>query len=178
MKQDVDKSLVEQAKQGDNEAFDVLASKYRSKIMHLLSRLIDDPNEVLDLTQETFIHAFKSLSTFRGDSVFYTWLYRIAINTAKNYLKLQEHRVPNIDIDIDTIDLGHEHEHLEESKTPESILMRDEMETAVMNVLMKLPQDLRTCIMLREIAGLSYEQIAQKLNCPVGTVRSRISRAR
>lgn len=175
---DVDRYLVLEAQQGDKEAFDILAMKYRPKLMHLLNRYVDDPNEVLDLTQETFIHAYKAIHSFRGDSAFYTWLYRIAINLAKNYLKLMQHRVPNIDIDIDSINNGFTDTHLEENKTPENIFMSNEMENALMKIFMKLPKDLRTCIMLREIAGLSYEQIAKKLSCPVGTVRSRLSRAR
>lgn len=175
---EVDQLLVERAQGGDQHAFDQLVSKYQRKLGRLLSRFIRDPAEVEDVAQEAFIKAYRALPSFRGDSAFYTWLYRIGINTAKNHLVSRGRRPSNQDIDIvDAEQFGHT-EHLSDVDTPESLLLSDEIKQKVGEVIARLPPDLRQAIVLRELEGLSYEEIAEAMDCPIGTVRSRIFRAR
>ncbi len=176
--QTVDQSLVERVQKGDKSAFDVLVRKYQHKVVKLISRYIKDPDEALDVSQEAFIKAYRALPNFRGDSAFYTWMYRIAINTAKNYLVAQGRRLPNVDIEAQEAEQFEGANTLKEFATPEQLLQRDEIEETVFSTIEKLPEDLKTAITLREIDGLSYEEIAEAMSCPVGTVRSRIFRAR
>lgn len=176
--QTVDQELVERVQRGDKKAFDVLVLKYQHKIIKLISRYISDPAEVFDVAQEAFIKAYRALPKFRGESAFYTWLYRIAINTAKNYLVSQGRRPPETDIDAEEAEQYEGVSGLKEYATPENVLAKDEVEKAVFSAIEQLPQDLRTAITLRELEGLSYEEIANAMDCPVGTVRSRIFRAR
>ncbi len=173
-----DQALVERVQAGDKAAFDLLVLKYQSKVINLISRYIRDSSEVLDVTQEAFIKAYRALPNFRGDSAFYTWLYRISINTAKNYLVAQGRRPPRSDIDATEAEQYDGAGDLREYATPERLLMRDEIERTVIEAIEQLPEDLRTAITLRELEGLSYEEIAEAMGCPVGTVRSRIFRAR
>ena len=175
---EADQALVERVQRGDKKAFDLLVLKYQHKVANLISRYIRDQAEVLDVTQEAFIKAYRALSNFRGDSAFYTWLYRIAINTAKNHLAAQARRPPGDDIEADTaeqMDLGG---RLKETGTPERMALQREIAQTIQAALDELPDDLRTAIMLRELEGLTYEEIAQAMDCPIGTVRSRIFRAR
>lgn len=176
--QTVDQALVERVQKGDKTAFDVLVRKYQHKVVKLISRYIKDPDEALDVSQEAFIKAYRALPNFRGDSAFYTWMYRIAINTAKNYLVAQGRRLPNVDIEAQEAEQFEGASTLKEYATPERLLQRDEIEQTVFSAIEKLPEDLKTAITLREIDGLSYEEIAEAMACPVGTVRSRIFRAR
>ena len=174
----IDQELVVRVQQGDKKAFDLLVLKYQQKITNLISRYIRDPHEVLDVTQEAFIKAYRALPKFRGDSAFYTWLYRIAINTAKNYLVAQGRRPPTDDVEAETaeqMDIGI---RLKETGTPENHVLTDEISRTVQKAIDDLPEDLRTAIILRELEGMSYEEIANAMSCPVGTVRSRIFRAR
>lgn len=176
---ELDQVLVERAQRGDKTAFDLLVSKYQRKLTRLLSRLVRDPGEVEDVTQEAFIKAYRALPSFRGDSAFYTWLYRIGINTAKNYLVATGRRPPTAtehdSTDAEGFDDG---EQLRDINTPESILMSRQIADTVNLAMSGLPEELRSAITLREIEGLSYEEIAAAMNCPIGTVRSRIFRAR
>ncbi|HEB95304.1 MAG TPA: RNA polymerase sigma factor RpoE [Sedimenticola thiotaurini] len=175
---EVDQELVSRVQRGDKKAFDLLVLKYQQKVANLISRYVRDPSETLDVTQEAFIKAYRALPNFRGDSAFYTWLYRIAINTAKNYLVAQGRRPPGSDVDAETaeqLDVG---TRLKEHATPEHHLLTDELAETVKQAMDDLPEDLRTAITLRELEGLSYEEIARAMDCPVGTVRSRIFRAR
>jgi len=175
---EVDQALVERVQRGDKKAFDLLVLKYQQKVANLVSRYIRDPGETLDVTQEAFIKAYRALGNFRGESAFYTWLYRIAINTAKNYLVAQARRPPGTDVDAETaeqLDVGI---RLREYNTPENHLLQDELAETVAEAMNDLPEDLRTAIMLRELEGMSYDEIAKAMGCPVGTVRSRIFRAR
>lgn len=176
--QKVDQALVERVQRGDKKAFDILVLKYQHKITKLISRYIRDHSEVLDVAQEAFIKAYRALPRFRGDSAFYTWMYRIAINTAKNHLVAQGRRMPNVDIDAQEAEQFEGAMGLKEQATPEHLLLRDEVESTIFSAIEQLPEDLRTAITLREIEGLSYEEIAEAMDCPVGTVRSRIFRAR
>lgn len=176
--QSVDQALVERTQRGDKAAFDVLVLKYQHKVIKLVARYVKDPEEVLDVSQDAFIKAYRAISRFRGDSAFYTWMYRIAINTAKNYLVAKKRRLPSIDIDIQDAEQFEGESNLKDYATPEQMLQRDEVEKVVLAAVEQLPQDLRTAITLRELEGLSYEEIAQAMSCPVGTVRSRIFRAR
>lgn len=174
----VDKELVERVQQGDKKAFDLLVLKYQQKVANLVSRYIRDPSETLDVTQEAFIKAYRAIPNFRGDSAFYTWLYRIAINTAKNFLVARGRRPPGTDVAAEAaeqLDMG---SRLKEFATPESHLLEEELARTVSDAIEALPEDLRTAIVLRELEGLSYEEIAKAMECPVGTVRSRIFRAR
>jgi RNA polymerase sigma-70 factor (ECF subfamily) len=176
---EIDQQLVERVQRGDKRAFDLLVSKYQRKIFRLLSRLIRDPAEVEDVAQEAFIKAYRALPNFRGDSAFYTWLYRIAINTAKNHLVSQGRRAPtSTEADIEEAETFDDAEHLRDLNTPDSMLLTKQVAEAVNRAIDQLPEDLRTAIVLREIEGLSYEEIAESMNCPIGTVRSRIFRAR
>jgi RNA polymerase sigma-70 factor, ECF subfamily len=176
---EIDQQLVERAQRGDKRAFDLLVTKYQRKLGRLLSRFIRDPAEVEDVAQEAFIKAYRALPSFRGDSAFYTWLYRIGINTAKNYLVALGRRAPTVtEFDSDEAESFEGGEQLRDINTPESMLMSKEIGSTVNAAMEDLPEDLRTAITLREIEGLSYEEIASIMNCPIGTVRSRIFRAR
>ncbi len=173
-----DQELVERAQAGDKRAFDLLVLKYQQKVAGLIARYLRDPNEVQDVAQEAFIKAYRALSGFRGESAFYTWLYRIAINAAKNHLASRGRRPPKDDMEMEVaeqLDLGG---RLREMGTPESHLLSEEIGRTVHQALEELPEDLRTAIVLRELEGLSYEEIALAMDCPIGTVRSRIFRAR
>jgi RNA polymerase sigma-70 factor (ECF subfamily) len=173
-----DRELVERVKQGEKKAFDLLVQKYQFKIVKLVSRYVHDPSESMDVAQEAFIKAYRALPGFRGDSAFYTWLYRIAINTAKNHLVAMGRRPPSSDIDAQDAEQFAGDSLLKEIATPEHLLLKDEIEQVVYKAIEDLPEDLRTAITLRELEGLSYEEIAQSMGCPIGTVRSRIFRAR
>jgi RNA polymerase sigma-70 factor, ECF subfamily len=176
---EVDQQLVERAQRGDKRAFELLVVKYQRKLGRLLSRLIRDPAEVEDVTQEAFIKAYRALPSFRGDSAFYTWLYRIGINTAKNYLVALGRRAPtSTGFDHEEAEGFEDAEQLRDSNTPETELSGKQVAATVNKAVAALPEDLRTAITLREIEGLSYEEIANVMNCPIGTVRSRIFRAR
>jgi len=176
---EVDQQLVERAQRGDKRAFELLVSKYQRKLSRLLSRFIRDSTEVEDVTQEAFIKAYRALPTFRGDSAFYTWLYRIGINTAKNYLVAMRRRAPTTtDIDSEEAEGFEDGDQLRDLNTPENELASRQIAETVNQALAELPEELRTAIALREIEGLSYEDIANVMNCPIGTVRSRIFRAR
>jgi RNA polymerase sigma-70 factor (ECF subfamily) len=175
---DIDQALVERVQRGDKRAFDILVLKYQQKVANLISRYIRDPSEVLDVTQEAFIKAYRALPNFRGDSAFYTWLYRVAINTAKNHLAALSRRPPQDDIEAETAEQMDTGTRLKEQDTPEHLAMQDEMAHTIKQAMDDLPDELRTAITLREIEGLSYEDIAQAMDCPIGTVRSRIFRAR
>lgn len=174
----VDKVLVERAQRGDKKAFDALVRKYQHKIVKLVSRYVRDPNETQDVTQEAFIKAYRALGKFRGDSAFYTWLYRIAINAAKNYLVAQGRRPPDTDVDAADAVYYEGAAALKSNSSPERLALKDEIERTIYEAIDELPEDLRTAITLRELEGLSYEEIAQAMDCPIGTVRSRIFRAR
>jgi len=177
---EIDQQLVERAQRGDKRAFDLLVVKYQRKLARLLSQFIHDAAEVEDVTQETFIKAYRSLSSFRGDSAFYTWLYRIGINTAKNFLVAQKRRASTTtnEFDIEAAENFEEGNQLRELNTPENELMSKQIAQTVHQALQALPEELRSAITLREIEGLSYEEIASIMSCPTGTVRSRIFRAR
>lgn len=174
----LDRDLVQRVQKGDKNAFDLLVRKYQYKIIKLISRYVSDPSEALDVSQEAFLKAYRALPGFRGDSAFYTWLYRIAINTAKNYLVAQGRRPPGSDIDAQEAEQYEGESQLKEYETPERLLLKDEIAATVFKVIEELPEDLRTAITLRELEGMSYEEIAQTMGCPIGTVRSRIFRAR
>ncbi len=174
----VDKELVTRVQNGDKKAFDILVLKYQHKVAKLISRYIRDSDEVQDVTQEAFIKAYRALPGFRGDSAFYTWLYRISVNTAKNYLISRSRRPPSVDVDAEDAEQFESASALKEFATPERLLFKSEIEKTVFDAIDRLPSDLRTAITLRELEGLSYEEIAQSMDCPVGTVRSRIFRAR
>lgn len=176
--QQVDQLLVERVQRGDKKAFDTLVLKYQLRIIKLVSRYIRDHSEVQDVAQEAFIKAYRALPRFRGDSAFYTWLYRIAINTAKNHLVARGRRMPNVDIDAQEAEQFEGAEGLKDQATPEQLAAKDQLEATIFSAMEQLPDDLRTAITLREIDGLSYEEIAEAMACPVGTVRSRIFRAR
>jgi RNA polymerase sigma-70 factor (ECF subfamily) len=174
----IDQALVERVQKGDKQAFDILVTKYQNKIIQLVNRYVHDPEEARDVAQEAFIKAYKAVGRFRGDSAFYTWLYRIAINTAKNHLVAGGRRPPNIDIDAQDAEQYDGAMGLKEYATPERLLFKDEIQALIARAIDELPDDLRTAIILRELEGLSYEEIAQTMDCPIGTVRSRIFRAR
>ncbi|TXG78890.1 MAG: RNA polymerase sigma factor RpoE [Rhodocyclaceae bacterium] len=176
---EVDQQLVERAQRGDKQAFGLLVSKYQRKLVRLLSRLIRDPAEVEDVAQEAFIKAYRALPSFRGDSAFYTWLYRIGINTAKNHLVSQGRRAPTTtEFDSEEAESFEDGEQLRDINTPERVLLSKQIGETVNSAMEALPEELRTAIVLREIEGLSYEEIAGIMDCPIGTVRSRIFRAR
>ena len=178
MAEDTDKELVKRVQKGDQVAFDLLFARYQSRILNLVSRYVRDSEEVQDVTQEAFIKAYRALPKFRGESAFYTWLYRIAINTAKNYLVARSRRPPSTDVDVDDADHRDDADMLRDVENPEAALSRDQLKATIHQALADLPDDLRSALTLREFDGLSYEQIAEVLECPVGTVRSRIFRAR
>lgn len=176
---EVDQQLVERVQNGDKHAFDLLVTKYQRKLGRLLSRFIRDPTEVEDVTQEAFIKAYRALPGFRGDSAFYTWLYRIGINTAKNHLVAMGRRAPtSTGMDAEEAESLESGDQLRDLNTPENQMMSRQVGETVNQTLQELPEELRTAITLREIEGLSYEEIATVMQCPVGTVRSRIFRAR
>ena len=173
-----DQELVERVKRGDKTAFDLLVIKYQQRIVNLVSRFVKDHSDAQDVTQEAFIKAYRALPKFRGDSAFYTWMYRIAVNTAKNYLAVQSRRPMGTDQDISEIEQIEGNTALRDYATPEHMLLRDEIQETVINAIEGLPDDLKMAITLREVEGLSYEEIATAMDCPIGTVRSRIFRAR
>ncbi|PCJ44294.1 MAG: RNA polymerase sigma factor RpoE [Moraxellaceae bacterium] len=175
---EADQQLVERVKKGDKRAFDLLVGKYQHKVLSIVGRFVNDPDEAKDVSQEAFIKAYRALPNFRGDSAFYTWIYRIAVNTAKNYLVARSRRPPGSDVDVADAEFYDGGAVLHEITTPESQLMTDELEAMVYKALSDLPDDLRTAVTLREFDGLSYEEIAEVMDCPVGTVRSRIFRGR
>ncbi|SFG45132.1 MULTISPECIES: RNA polymerase sigma factor RpoE [Neptunomonas] len=175
---DIDQQLVERVQAGDKRAFDLLVGKYQHKIIGLVGRYVYDHHEAMDIAQEAFIKAYRALPRFRGDSAFYTWLYRIAINTAKNHLVSRSRRTPDVDVDVADAEYFDGGDELRELENPENSLFRDELELVVKKALDQLPQDLRSALTLREFDGMSYEDIALVMDCPVGTVRSRIFRAR
>jgi RNA polymerase sigma-70 factor (ECF subfamily) len=175
---EVDQALVLRVQQGDKAAFDLLVRKYQHKIGGLISRYIADWSECQDVAQETFIRAYRALANFRGDSQFYTWLYKIAVNTAKNHLVAQKRRPPSEDIDAGDAVQYQSGDRLRNTDTPEHELLRQEIERTVTDTVDQLPEELRTALSLREVDGLSYEEIAEAMDCPIGTVRSRIFRAR
>lgn len=176
--QDLDEALVARVQSGDKRAFDLLVRKYQSKVISVISRYISDWSECQDVAQETFIRAFRAMRAFRGDSSFYTWIYKIAVNTAKNYLVSAGRRPPSDDISIDDAVQLEGGARLKDRATPEHELLREEIERTVFATVEQLPDELKAAITLREVDGLSYEEIAQQMNCPIGTVRSRIFRAR
>ena len=173
-----DQELVARVQNGDKRAFDLLVLKYQNKVLKVISRYVGNPADAQDVAQEAFIKAYRSLAGFRGESAFYTWIYRIAINTAKNYLVARGRRPPADDIDASDAEQYDGAHGLKDYATPESLLQRDELQQAVFDAIEGLPEDLRTAITLRELDGLSYEEISEAMGTPVGTVRSRIFRAR
>ena len=176
---EIDQQLVERVQRGDKRAFELLVEKYQRKLARLLSRLIRDPGEVEDVTQEAFIKAYRALPSFRGDSAFYTWLYRIGINTAKNYLVAMGRRAPtSTDVEAEEAEGQEGGELLRDINTPESLLLTKEIGNTVNAAIEALPEELRSAIQLRELEGMSYEEIAKLMDCTIGTVRSRIFRAR
>lgn len=177
--QDLDRQLVERARLGDKRAFELLVEKYQRRLLRLLSRMVREPEEIEDIAQETFIKAYRALPNFRGDAAFYTWLYRIGVNTAKNYLAMRKKAMPTVSEQaIDEDDEPDERLVAQDISTPESELLSKQVALAVNQVVDSLPEELRTAITLREMEGLSYEEIAELMACPIGTVRSRIFRAR
>jgi RNA polymerase sigma-70 factor (ECF subfamily) len=175
---DADQELVRRVQAGDKSAFNVLVLKYQHRVLKLVSRFVSDAAEAEDVAQEAFIKAYRALASFRGDSAFYTWLYRIAINTAKNALVSNRRRPVDFDLDLQDPEQYDRHAKLKEADTPEGVLLTEEIRNVVEHAMEQLPEDLRTAIVLRELEGLSYEEIAEAMDCPVGTVRSRIFRAR
>jgi RNA polymerase sigma-70 factor (ECF subfamily) len=174
----LDQELVERVQSGEKAAFDILVRKYEHKLANVISRYIQDSSEVLDVSQESFIRAYRALPNFRGDSAFYTWLYRIAINTAKNYLVAAGRRPPKDDIDAEEAEQFETGSGLKEYATPERLALKSELAATIQDAIDDLPEELRVAIVLRELEGLSYEEIATAMDCPIGTVRSRIFRAR
>jgi RNA polymerase sigma-70 factor, ECF subfamily len=174
----LDEDLVLRVQRGDRAAFDLLVIKYQHKIIQLVNRYIKDPSEAQDVAQEAFIKAYRALGNFRGDSAFYTWLYRIAINTAKNYLVSRSRRSSDHQVDVQDAEAIENAPQLQGMETPERLLLNQEIINTIKTAIEKLPEEMRTAIMLREFEGMSYEEIAEAMDCPVGTVRSRIFRAR
>jgi RNA polymerase sigma-70 factor (ECF subfamily) len=175
---DNDQELVRRVQAGDQSAFNLLVLKYQHRVLKLVGRFVHDATEAEDVAQEAFLKAYRALSSFRGDSAFYTWLYRIAINTAKNALVSQRRRPVDFDLDLQDPEQFERQAKLKEADTPEGVLLTEEIREVVERAMEQLPEDLRTAIVLRELEGLSYEEIAEAMDCPVGTVRSRIFRAR
>jgi len=174
----LDAELVKRVQTGDKAAFDILVQKYQHKVVNLIARFVSDQTECYDIAQDTFIKAYRAIGNFRGDSQFYTWLYRIAANTAKNHLASRARKSPNYTVDVDDAEHYQGESGLKENTTPENLLLADEIEKTVFRAIDDLPDDLKSAITLREIEGLSYEEIAEVMDCPIGTVRSRIFRAR
>ncbi len=175
---ELDRALVERVQGGDKRAFDLLVRKYQHKVIGLVSRYVKSHAECEDIAQESFIRAWRALGSFRGDSAFYTWLYKIAVNTAKNHLVAMGRRPPTDDIDAEDAVFMAGAERMQDNATPEREMMRQEIEQSVFSTVQALPEELRTAITLREVDGLSYDEIAEAMGCPIGTVRSRIFRAR
>lgn len=175
---DIDQALVERVQRGDKKAFDTLVLKYQQRVANLIGRYVRDQSEVLDVTQEAFIKAYRALPNFRGDSAFYTWLYRVAINTAKNHLAAMSRRPPQDDIEAELAEQTDLGTRLKEQDTPEKLALQEEIAETIKEAVDDLPEELRTAITLRELEGMSYDEIAQAMDCPIGTVRSRIFRAR
>lgn len=173
-----DLALVQRVKQGDRAAFDLLVAKYQHKILNLIMRYVKDPSEAMDVAQEAFLKAYRAVPAFRGDSAFYTWLYRIAINTAKNHLVAARRRPMSLEIELSDSEGFEPFAALRDIDSPESLALTDEIGEVINKAVEALPEELRTAILLREIEGMSYEEIAEAMDCPVGTVRSRIFRAR
>lgn len=178
MNKDTDQQLVERTLSGNQAAFNLLVLRYQHKVAGLISRFVKDPYEVEDVTQEAFIKAYRALQLFRGDSAFYTWLYRIAVNSAKNHLVSRGRRPPSTDFDLDDAELVEDTSALRDIDSPEALLQKADLEELINQAIDELPEDLRTAFTLREFSGLSYEDITEIMDCPVGTVRSRIFRAR
>lgn len=176
--QEIDQQLVERVQQGDQRAFDILVKKYQHKIMSLIARYVKQPGDVADVAQEAFIKAYRALPNFRGESAFYTWLYRIAVNTAKNYLVSRSRKPPSSDIDAQDAEFLDDGHGLKDIASPEHLMMSEQLRQVVMSTIDSLPDDLKQAITLRELDGLGYEEIAITMDCPIGTVRSRIFRAR
>lgn len=173
-----DQELVDRVKNGDKKAFDLLVLKYQYKVMSLVSRYVSDKHEVMDISQESFIKAYRAINNFRGDSAFYTWLYRIAVNTAKNYLVGRNRRPPSSDVALDDDEEHGVFEQLADITAPDALLNKERLESVIYETVESLPEELKAAIRFREFDGFSYEEIAQIMECPVGTVRSRIFRAR
>ncbi len=173
-----DQVLVQRVKAGDKQAYNALVIKYQTRIVNLASRFVRSQHDALDVAQEAFLKAYRALPNFRGESAFYTWLYRIAVNTAKNHLAVQSRRPLEMEQDYTEVEQFNDHDALKEQATPEHLLLTDEIHATVISAIEGLPEDLRMAITLREIEGLSYEEIATVMDCPIGTVRSRIFRAR
>jgi RNA polymerase sigma-70 factor (ECF subfamily) len=173
-----DQLLVERAQRGDRRAFDLLVIKYQQKILKLIMRYVRDQSEALDVSQEAFVKAYRALPGFRGESAFYTWLYRIAINTAKNHLVALQRKPVEYELDAQDPEYAERNPHLRDEENPEGLAMQEQLRETLEKAIAELPEELRTAIMLREIEGLTYEEIAAAMDCPVGTVRSRIFRAR
>lgn len=178
MQDEADQQLVQRVQAGDKSAFNLLVLKYQHRVLKLVGRFVNDAAEAEDVAQEAFIKAYRALASFRGDSAFYTWLYRIAINTAKNALVSNRRRPVDFNLDLQDPEQYDRHAKLKEGDTPEGVLLTEEIREVVEQAMEQLPEDLRTAIVLRELEGLSYEEIAEAMDCPVGTVRSRIFRAR
>jgi len=174
----IDQALVEKVQRGDKHAFDLLVKKYQHRIMNVLARYLRNPDDVLDITQEAFIKAYRALPTFRGESAFYTWLYRIAINTAKNHLVAQSRRPTQGLVDNQEAEQYDSADLLRDNATPETLMQKEQVQAVIHQAFEELPEDLRMAISLRELEGMSYEEIADAMDCPIGTVRSRIFRAR
>jgi RNA polymerase sigma-70 factor (ECF subfamily) len=173
-----DAALVKRVQEGDKQAFNLLVLKYQTKIVNLVMRYVRDPDEANDVAQEAFLKAYRALPRFRGDSAFYTWLYRIAVNTAKNYLVAAKRRPVEYDLDLQDPEQYDMQARLKDIDSPEGVMMKDEVQRTIDEAIGELPEDLRTAIVLRELEGMTYEEIAETMECPVGTVRSRIFRAR
>ncbi|MBE0363795.1 RNA polymerase sigma-70 factor, ECF subfamily [Pseudoalteromonas ulvae UL12] len=176
--QELDLALVQRVQQGDKNAFNLLVRKYQNKVASLISRYVSNQSDVADVAQEAFIKAYRALPGFRGESAFYTWLYRIAVNCAKNYLVAQGRKPPANDVDAEEAELYDSGSAMRSNATPENLLLSDEVKNVIYDAINNLPEDLKTAITLRELEGMSYEDIAVVMDCPVGTVRSRIFRAR
>lgn len=174
----LDAELVKRVQAGDTAAFDILVQKYQHKVINLVGRFVSDHAECQDIAQDSFIKAFRAIQNFRGDSQFYTWLYRIAANTAKNYLASRARKSPGYTVDVDDAQYFEGESGLKEYSNPENLLLTDEIRTTIFSAIENLPDDLKSAITLRELDGLSYEEIAEVMDCPIGTVRSRIFRAR
>ncbi len=178
MSEDTDQLLVDRVLKGDNKAFTLLVMRYQHKVLGLIGRFVQDSHEAEDVAQEAFLKAYRALPTFRGDSAFYTWLYRIAVNTAKNHLVSRGRRPPASDIDVEEAQRIDENTVLQELESPEAALEKEDLQRVIHEAIEELPEELKTAFSLREFSGLSYEEITQVMDCPVGTVRSRIFRAR
>ncbi len=175
---EIDSELVKRVQQGDKKAFDLLVQKYQQKVINLISRFVSDHSECHDVAQEAFVKAYRALNNFRGDSQFYTWLYRIAANTAKNHLASRSRKSPAYSVDVEDAEHFAGESGLKDYTNPENLLLTEEIKQTVFSAIESLPSDLKSAITLREIEGLSYEHIAEVMDCPIGTVRSRIFRAR